>query len=241
MREADAGPGRKRQRRLPAEIMERLLSAAEEEFKASGYIGGTTAAIARRAEITEAQLFRYFPSKAALFRQAMVKPLDDHLQNFLGRLNGEDGGTETFRDDARAYISELQDFIAEHQKMFLSLVTAEAYSHQNIEGLTGVDSLHEYFEHGAKSLADNAGEQGSFNSDLMVRVSFAAVLACVIFRDWLFPSEMADKHSIRDAVIHFVLHGVHGAQEPGGSAPKPGEKSKVASRGRARQPRAAKT
>jgi AcrR family transcriptional regulator len=206
-------PG-KRKRRSPGEIMQRLLKAAEEEFKACGYMGGTTAAIARRAEVTEAQLFRYFPSKAALFRRAMVTPLDDHLQAFLTRRNGSVRDPEHFRANARAYITELQDFISEHEKMFLSLVTIEAYSRAGIEGLTGVDSLHEYFEHGAQSLGVHDGEHRAVDPRLMVRTSFAAVLACVIFRDWLFPEGFADDRAIREAVIHLVLYGIHGTPPP---------------------------
>jgi AcrR family transcriptional regulator len=208
MSEADPAPRLKRKRRQRTEIMERLLAAAEEEFKACGYVGGTTAAIARRAEITEAQLFRYFPSKAELFRQTMVKPLDDHLQGFLSRQSG--GGNEGFFEEARAYISELQAFISEHEKMFVSLIAAEAYSHQNIGGVSHVDSLREYFEHGAGMFAGRMGDRVPIDPKLVVRVSFAAVLACVIFRDWLIPEDVADDRAFREAVVHFVLYGING-------------------------------
>jgi AcrR family transcriptional regulator len=217
MSEAEPGPGTLRKRRLRSEIMARLVSAAEEEFKTRGYSGGTTAAIARRAEITEAQLFRYFPSKAALFRQAIVKPLDDHFQSFLLRRNGARVEPQRFGDEARAYISELQDFIRGHEKMFLSLVAAEAYAQPNIAGVMGVDSLQEYFAHGATTLATH-GVEAPVDPKLMVRVSFAAVLACVIFRDWLFPDDLADDPALREAVNHFVLFGIQG-QPPSDTHP----------------------
>ncbi len=63
--------------------MDRIIRAAADEFKASGFTGATTAAIARNAEVTEAQLFRYFASKAELFRESVFKPLNQHFLDFF--------------------------------------------------------------------------------------------------------------------------------------------------------------
>ena len=41
-----------------------------------------TAAISRRAEVAEIQMFRYFPSKFALFEQAVMAPLRAHFARF---------------------------------------------------------------------------------------------------------------------------------------------------------------
>ena len=70
---------KRRAKRSSEEIMQRLIAAAQDEFKRSGFMGATTAAIARKAEITEAQLFRYFSSKAELFREAVFEPLNRHF------------------------------------------------------------------------------------------------------------------------------------------------------------------
>src|SRR5215831_2266036 len=77
--------GTKRAKRSSAEVMERLLTAAREEFRRRGFAGATTAAIARNAAVTEAQLFRYFESKSDLFREAVFEPLDKHFSEFNAR------------------------------------------------------------------------------------------------------------------------------------------------------------
>src|SRR5215470_7952115 len=75
----------KRTRRTRDDILNRIVQAASEEFKRSGFAGATTAAIARKADVTEAQLFRYFGSKANLFRETIFKPVDQHLVSFTNR------------------------------------------------------------------------------------------------------------------------------------------------------------
>ncbi len=49
-----------------AERREAILAAAVEEFAASGFAGATTAAIARRAGISQPYVFRFFPTKQDL-------------------------------------------------------------------------------------------------------------------------------------------------------------------------------
>jgi hypothetical protein len=42
----------------------------------------------------------------------------------------------------------------------------------------------------------------------MARVSFAAVLACVMFKDWIFPPGLASEEEIRAAINDFVREGI---------------------------------
>jgi hypothetical protein len=43
---------------------------------------------------------------------------------------------------------------------------------------------------------------------LVSRVSFATILACVIFKDWLFPEGLASEGEISAAVSDFILEGL---------------------------------
>jgi hypothetical protein len=47
----------------------------------------------------------------------------------------------------------------------------------------------------------------------MVRVSFVAVLASLMFKDWLFPKGLASDADIREAIVDFVIDGIN-ANEP---------------------------
>jgi AcrR family transcriptional regulator len=58
-------------RQTATERREAILDAAIEEIAASGYAGATTAAIARRAGISQPYVFRFFATKKALFLAAI--------------------------------------------------------------------------------------------------------------------------------------------------------------------------
>ncbi len=207
---SDSSPPR-RQRRTPAEIRARVLEAAAEVFETNGYGSATTAAIAHRADVTEAQIFRYFASKAALFRAAIFAPLNSHFADFQARQRdaGEGG---SFRDGARTYISELQAFIAQHSRMLQSLVVAQAYDRRATGGVEGLEGLGDYFARGAAMMAQRLGDQADqarVPPEVMVRVSFAAVLGCALFGDWMFAQSTASPEQIQEAVIDFVIDGLN--------------------------------
>lgn len=198
----------KRKRRSSEEIMERLISAASEEFKRCGFGGATTAAIARNAEVTEAQLFRYFDSKAALFREAVFEPLNRHFSEFNARHPTDTAGAVGVRDQATLYIAELQDFLDQHAKLLMSLEVARRFSSDSVGDVGEIESLRHYFQRGAEMMSHRVGKDPRVDPDLLVRVSFAAVLGCVLFKDWIFPVDLADQDEITKAVIDFVIDGI---------------------------------
>jgi AcrR family transcriptional regulator len=200
-------PARK-PRRQPGEIRERILEAAGEEFKNFGFSGATTLNIARRADVTEAQLFRYFTSKQVLFHEAVFEPLVRHFDAFDARHHASTADALNLRENARIYINELQDFIREHSKMLMSLVFAQTYTPLATPGVGEIDSLQSYFARGAAMMTRRTQDRAKVEPKLMVRVSFAAVLAAILFKDWLFPQGLATEAEISDALIDFVIDGI---------------------------------
>jgi len=207
----------RRPRRTPEAIMDLILAAAEAEFKQNGFTLATTAAIAARADVTEAQLFRYFGSKAELFREAIFKPLNRHFDAFHARLANAPMTEASFREQARDYIRDLQAFLGDHARMFLSLMVAQTFSPDSFGESGGIDSLSSYFDRGATTMAsrvDMAGVPARVEPRLMVRVSFAAVLGCILFNDWMFPPGSAKEDEISAAIIDFVLDGIAANADP---------------------------
>jgi AcrR family transcriptional regulator len=189
--------------------MDRLIEAAEEEFRRSGFAGATTAAIASRAETTEAQLFRYFGSKADLFREAIFKPLNRHFQEFISRQVNDANGHESDRAKSQRYIIELQRFLDSHSSMLMSVVVAQMYIPTKSHGVGEIDSVRSYFDIGTGLLAARKGKKSKIPPRLLARISFAAVLACVVFKDWLFPKGVATQAEITAAINDFVSDGTN--------------------------------
>jgi AcrR family transcriptional regulator len=204
----------RRKRRSSEEVADRILDAAAEEFETAGYAGATTAAIARRAEVTEAQIFRFYGSKQELFRAAIFKPLNRHFMEFHAANRPEPGNEQSMREMARRYICELQDFMEQHHRMFMSLVVASAYSPEATNPVSEMEGLRAYFAQGAEMMTQRMGKGALVDPKLMVRVSFVAVLASLMFKDWLFPPGMASEEEIRDAIVAFVIDGIR-ANEKG--------------------------
>jgi len=207
-RQPSSDPAPRRRRRSSEEVEELILEAAAEEFASLGYSGATTAAIARRASVTEAQIFRFFGSKQELFRAAIFKPLNRHFSEFRTRMIGDAQDVGTMREQAEAYIRELQTLIEGNSRMLMSLIVASAYSPEATAGPNEIEGLREYFSRGTAMMSARSHPEAKVSPKLMVRVSFAAVLASVMFRDWLFPADIAGEEEIREAIVDFVIDGI---------------------------------
>lgn len=201
-------PAPRRKRRSSEEVADLILEAAAAEFSESGYSGATTAAIAKRASVTEAQIFRFYGSKQELFRAAIFQPLNRHFSEFRSRMIGDAQAVGTLREQAEAYIRELQDLIEDNSRMLMSLIVASAYSPEATGGPNEIEGLREYFARGTAMMASRQSRDATVSPRLMVRVSFAAVLASVMFRDWLFPADIGSDEEIREAIVDFVIDGI---------------------------------
>lgn len=205
----------RRKRRTPEEVRDRVIEAAGEAFERFGYSGATTAEIARRAEVTEAQIFRYFDSKSQLFEAAVFEPLNRSFAEFNARMLSAGGAADGVREGTPGYITALQEFMDRNSKGLMTLVMARAYEKAAGAERSIGDDLREYFEIGAAAMSKRLDDAPRVPPELMVRVSFAAVLGCALFRDWLFPTGLASDEAIRQATIAFVLDGINANTQEG--------------------------
>lgn len=200
-------PKLRRKRRTTGALIDLVIDAASQEFGKHGYSGATTAAIARRADVTEAQLFRLFGSKEELFQAAIFKPLNSHFAAFVsGDLTDRDGAG-SLRSSAHDYIGALQDFMETNARMLMSMAVASTYAPDSSHLLQDMDGMQAYFDRGAELVSRRVDPDSDIDPRLLVRVSFAAVLANVMFKDWLFPKDVPDS-AIRRAIAAFVTDGI---------------------------------
>jgi hypothetical protein len=97
----------------------------------------------------------------------------------------------------------------------LSLIIAQQFTSGKIRGVRKIESLNHYFDHGATMMSERVASNPAVDPKLMIRVSFAAVLGCMLFKEWMFPRGLAEKDEIRAAVIEFVLDGIGANADPG--------------------------
>ena len=198
-------PTAKRTRRSRDDLVERIVQAAREEFKRNGFAGATTAAIARTAGVTEAQLFRYFGSKSNLFRETILKPVDQHFTDFLNRHMPQIRKATSNAAMTDLYATELQRFVRENSGILASLMVAQTY--ESDAARPAIDSLHTYFDRCAYLMGQRLKGRMRVDPRLTVRVVFGAVLASVMFKDWIFPPGLATDADITAAVNDFIKEG----------------------------------
>src|ERR1700743_200281 len=105
-----------------------LLAAARDLFARQDYRSTTTREIAEAAGVTEHLLFRNFGSKAGLFREALVLPFTEFVDDF-GRTWNSVVPEETDEDElTRRFVGQLYDVFVEHQGLLLTLMGAETLS-----------------------------------------------------------------------------------------------------------------
>lgn len=200
-------PPARRSRRSTGEVLGRIVAAAVSEFQDKGYAGARTASIAQRAGVAEALLFKHFGTKEALFQRAIFEQLDMHFTRFTQEHSFDPGDPVVSNRESRAYIDAQQDFLQRHARMFRSLFASEAFGAGEGDDVPRLGGLQDYLD----KMVDlvESGEAGRVKGkpDLTARVSFATVLACTLFRDWLFPPGLAGEAEIRKAVTDFVMDG----------------------------------
>jgi len=208
MKTTDRTTGTKRKRRSHKEIKDLVIAAATEEFKSHGYTGVTTAAIARRANITKAQLLGYFDSKAELFNEAIFKPLFEHFCSLNTRSKPVTYEVEKVKDRVRFNFIEMQNFLEEHSEMLLSITTDKAFKEDSQLGIDQLSGLKDYYELSSRWMTSRLDSEPQVDPKLVVKAIFAIVLGCVIFKDWLLHEDPTTEDDFREAILNFVTNGL---------------------------------
>ena len=210
---------KRRPRRSTEEIIDLLIEAACDEFERNGYEGTKTATIAQKAGVTEALIFSNFGSKATLFHDSIFKPLNQHFLKFIATHLVASDDKEGLKEGTRQYILELQQFIRRHARMLTSVVAAQMYESENVRGVSQIEGLNDYFARATANSVKRSSGKPKIDPRLVARISFATILACIIFKDWLFPKGLASQDEITAAISDFVMEGLNANAEPQAKAP----------------------
>jgi AcrR family transcriptional regulator len=93
-----------------------VLGIAAEEFAAGGLRGASTETIARRAEITQAYIFRMFGTKKALFLEVVVSAFHRMTEGMR-----QAAGTDTGREALARMGAQYNEMLADRTSLLLQL------------------------------------------------------------------------------------------------------------------------
>lgn len=211
----EASPAPRRRRRTADAARSEIIAAARELFAEKGYAGTTTRDVAVRAQASEVLIFRYFQSKANLFRETMVVPFEQELKDFL-TANSPGEGAPQF-SEARGFVGELYERLRLHGDSLIALVAARLYEDGEALPRSGSGSFQDYFNLAVEVMEDRLGRDGitpAIPLQLSNRIGFAAVVATALFRDWIFADTEIDDSRIIAGLSDFILYAIRTAEPP---------------------------
>jgi AcrR family transcriptional regulator len=175
-------------RRSSASSRDRILAAARELFAARGFKGTTTAAIARRARLNEALIFRHFPGKKHLFTAILREKLEDEkLVRIIDAAECRDISVEEALRLVATRFAEAFD------PVFLRL-----YYHSALEDHALADAFYDQFVSRfialVEQLIDRGINEGRFRT---VDTSIAARAFTGMLRSYFLTNELFPKHALK--------------------------------------------
>jgi AcrR family transcriptional regulator len=198
-------------RRPRGEPRRLLLDAARSLFARQDYRSTTTREIAQAAGVTEHLLFRHFGSKAALFREALVLPFTNFVDEFGQTWQSVVPEETDEKDLAREFVGQLYDVFVEHQGLLLTLLASEALSEEE-KADAGIAEIRQAITALGQISAEGMHLRGlrSDHPDLPAYSTVAMIAGMAALRSAYFgtrpPSRAVIVEELTQAILHGFLH-----------------------------------
>ncbi len=195
-------------RRPRGEARRLLLDAARELFARQDYRTTTTREIAEAAGVTEYLLFRHFGSKAGLFREALVLPFTNFVDDF-GKTWQAVVPEETDEEElSRQFVGQLYDVLVQHQGLLLTLVASDGLSDEEIES-AGIADIRRVITVLGQISGEGMQIRGMRSSqpDLPAHSTVAMIVGMVALRSTFYGTEPPPREAIVDELVQAILHG----------------------------------
>jgi AcrR family transcriptional regulator len=196
-------------RRHRGEPRRLLLESARDLFSRQGYSSTSTREIADHAGVSETLMFRYFGSKAGLFREALVAPFIEYIENLnsewqSGSLDGL--GPEEF---TRMLVGDLFDLFSKHRGLVIMLWAADGFSAKELAD-TGVHELEDELNV-LMRLGVTETVKRDFpplaRHDLSTRSMLAMVAGMAVFGRAFYGKRPPSRNAIIEELTQAVLYG----------------------------------
>jgi len=204
-------------RLIRAKNRERLLQAAGQLFAQRGYRGTTTRDIAEAAGITERTLFRHVPSKAALFREAVIAPVQSFVNEFSEGWADRPHGVRDTEVEVREFFTNLLTVIEGERDLLLGLMAALAYESEDPDFPELQETLAPMLTTLDNIFAIEAKLRGwTVDPVIGVRMIVGMALAVTIHADWLFTSQQTPRReALVDELTRLTTWGLGGSPTDG--------------------------
>lgn len=197
--------GVRRPRGAPRKL---LLAAARDLFARQDYRSTTTREIAEAAGVTEHLLFRNFGSKAVLFREALVLPFTNFVDDFGLTWQSVVPEETDEKDLARRFVGRLYELFVEHQGLLLTLMAEQALDEEEMAE-AGIGDVRRSLTVLSQIGAEGMRMRGmrSTEPDLPAYSTVAMIAGMAALRSTFFGTEQPPREAIVEELVQATLNG----------------------------------
>jgi AcrR family transcriptional regulator len=184
-------------------------------FSERGYEGASAREIAERAGIAEALLFRNFGSKAALFTEVVLQPIQEFVEEWR-RLQMQVSTQWSTERLAREFISRFYDLFSQNRGLMISYIATSVFD-PDVVGLDKAPlfiNILNTLTRWSESELIEPRHLRRMNTLVANRAVVGMILAMGLFGDWFVTEDGAEPR--RDEVIEemtkLILYGVSSPQ-----------------------------
>jgi AcrR family transcriptional regulator len=196
-------------RRRRGEPRRLLLESAHDLFSRQGYSATSTREIADHAGVSETLMFRYFGSKAGLFREALVVPFVEYIEDLNTRW--QSGALEGLSGEAftRLLVGDLFDLFRANRGLVVMLWAADGFGPKELAE-TGVyeieNELNVLVRLGTAETVKRHGPPLA-RHDLATRSMLAMVAGMAVFGRAFYGKRLPSRNAIIEELTQAVLYG----------------------------------
>jgi len=187
-----------RKRRPTGEPRRLILAAARDLFSRRGYSDTSTRELADRAEVSETLIFRYFGSKAVLFREALVVPFVEFVDDWAER------------KFTRGYVTDVYQLFRANRGL-LAVVWAADTNEEHVLAESGVldevtGALAKLVEV-SRSAMRRRHPEIEHREDLGSRAVLAVSAGMAAFGQSFYGGPRPSDDDVIDELVELILHG----------------------------------
>jgi len=194
----------------------RILEAARKAFGDYGYNSTTTRAIAQRAEVSEAMIFRHFGTKADLFDAAVLSPFTEFLTRHMADWEEREPGSARALDEAERLFEHLLGLFLAQRTIVVTLLAAYHFDdttaalHNRLE--TAMRDVVAMVE--ARTLREaNARGNAGFDVSALARIMVGMCFSLATFPK-LFAMDQLPRTRLVREMARTTMHGVEFRELP---------------------------
>jgi AcrR family transcriptional regulator len=199
-----------RRRRPTGEPRRLILAAARDLFSRRGYSDTSTRELADRAQVSETLIFRYFGSKAMLFRQALVVPFVEFVDEWAARNRSGELDDLNDHEFTKSYITSVYTLFRANRGL-LAVVWAADTNEEHVLAESGVldevsGALAKLVEISRSAMAERHPEI-EHREDLGSRAVLAVSAGMAAFGQSFYGGPRPRDEEIIDELVQLIMHG----------------------------------